>query len=198
MAFVHDRRSDTTPEPSNTASTPQNIRWKVPGNRKGKPAKSSDRTASRSPSATSAGFDQVDSPSSAGSIPGSPNSDSLRRELIHRIESTAETGYSLWTVGNYIFELPARLGRNSALDASMRCLLSAHAALQFPDNVDNVKLANDYGRALRLLSTSISDSQSQPDMVEDVVAAAIILGDFEVHNDMNQSRDMLTREPDDM
>lgn len=78
------------------------------------------------------------------------------------------------------------MGRNSALDASMQCLLSAHTAIQFPDNVDNVKMANDYGRALRLLSTNINDSQSQPDIVEDVVAAAIVLGDFEVCTGMNK------------
>jgi hypothetical protein len=101
----------------------------------------------------------------------------LTLQLVHTLESTAETGFTLWILGDYIQQLPARIGHARALDVSIQCLLSTHKALQTPQNVDQVSTLNNYGQALRLLNSAL-DSPTQE--METIVAAAIALGDVEV------------------
>ena len=64
--------------------------------------------------------------------------------------------YNLLTYGQFVQDIPRRLGRNDALDTSVRALVSAHSSFCATRKV-SVEAINDYSRALNSLRTCLDD-----------------------------------------
>ncbi|RFU23749.1 hypothetical protein B7463_g12589, partial [Scytalidium lignicola] len=120
------------------------------------------------------------SPPAFTASPPSSDSQKLCMELVHAIESTKNTGFTLELCGKHIPQLPLRIGHSKILDSSISCFLSAHRGLQRPALGPSESQHKQYSRALHHMKLAL-DAPGEPDL-DATVAATIVLADFELFN----------------
>ncbi|KIW91115.1 uncharacterized protein Z519_08009 [Cladophialophora bantiana CBS 173.52] len=145
---------------------PAKIRWSVPQNRRSHATKPWNQQR-HSPTLAARALE-----SSSPALVASPRlseDQSLSGRLVYAIENTKGTGFTLELAGKHLVQLPARVGENQALDSAIACFLSAHTKLLCPARMTEQHQHQLCSKALR-------------DMKEAVVAAMMVLGDFEVRD----------------
>ncbi len=99
----------------------------------------------------------------------------VARELVSLLALTIPQGRSLSELGGFIHLVPARLGLNDALDASVQCLCSAYSSF-LASNVLEDK--THYSRALKSLRQSIANEETA--LSSEVLCAVVCLSWYEV------------------
>ena len=99
----------------------------------------------------------------------------LGSSLVYCLESKVTgTLIPLWLVGSFFQYVPARMGRNAALDAAVSCLCDIYCSpYHFPTGI-----YRSYARALSSLRSYISDNSLQ--MESETLCASILLQMCEV------------------
>ena len=99
----------------------------------------------------------------------------LGSSLVYCLESKVEgTLIPLWLVGSFFQYIPARIGRNAALDAAVSCLCDIYCSpYNFP-----VGIYQKYGKAISSLRGCLSDTSLQ--MESETLCASILLQMCEV------------------
>lgn len=92
----------------------------------------------------------------------SSNTESLALRLAHRLHSTAETGYSLAALGEYLPHLPAHIGRSAALDAATECMLIIHGTRTNYRSTDHITELRAYGTAIHALKGELHEAGRNP------------------------------------
>ena len=81
----------------------------------------------------------------------------LTSSLISIIKPTCSIRYNLlWTYGLFFEDIPARLGTNEALDASISALTASHSSLCAHRTV-SIEALRRYSRALRVLRSYLTE-----------------------------------------
>lgn len=84
----------------------------------------------------------------------------------------------LGIIGEFVREVPARLGRSDALDAVTACMLATHKRLLRNEHQDRRIEPRLYGRALHMVSNALTDPQSWS--TPDTLCATVLLHRIEV------------------
>ncbi|OQV07198.1 Fungal specific transcription factor domain-containing protein [Cladophialophora immunda] len=167
------------------------IRWELPRNRRarvrkpwiqqngstgaieeGQQEETSGRSYSEVPTTT--GFHS----STLSIAPAAEGSQKISMELVHAIETTKGTGFTLQLCGKHLPQLPVRIGYHKSLDSSVSCFLAAHLGMRCPGLVSKDRQHVLYRRALHDLRDALNSTRNQD--VEAIIAATIVLGDFEL------------------
>ncbi|EXJ71313.1 uncharacterized protein A1O5_05119 [Cladophialophora psammophila CBS 110553] len=155
--------------------TPAKIRWSVPSNRRSHVTKPWNQQR-HSPILAARALES--SPPALVASPRLSEDQSLSSRLVYAIENTKGTGFTLELVGKHLVQLPARIGENKALDSAIACFLSAHTKLLCPAGMTEQYQHQLYSQALRDMKEAV-ESPREVDF-EAVVAAMMVLGDFEI------------------
>lgn len=108
-------------------------------------------------------------------VPRFLESNPLGSSLVYCLESKVKgTLIPLWLVGSFFQFVPARMGRNAALDAAVSCLCDIYCS---PYNV-HAGIYHNYVRALSSLRGYLSDTSLQ--MESETLCASILLQMCEV------------------
>ena len=103
-----------------------------------------------------------------------------RNLLIYALTSQASTSFDLRHFGAYSEELPARLGRDEALDAVVECFITSYALRRLipaqRDTQSSLELVA-YGRAVKTLRENLVLSSAQDS--EETLCAALLLAIYE-------------------
>ena len=179
-AETADRRQHQRSKPAH-----RGIRWRPvfqPGSRSHNPScskmKMRNLSPTRSPEASESNL--------AVFIPYSRSED-LATRVFQVLQCTAGKGNDILALGEYLPEVLARIGCNSALDTALEALLLAHQGKMLDvRGRDEGAQAEIYGRALLALSEHINAEQAEPST--ETVCAAISLCTVEVGDlDVGQS-----------
>ncbi|KAF2101351.1 hypothetical protein NA57DRAFT_72794 [Rhizodiscina lignyota] len=112
--------------------------------------------------------------------PAPTASELLALELVERLSKVEDAGYQLQKFGTIFDHLPAQVGRNAALDASISALLGTHRLLLrgvSPCKDDDL---DRYTRALILIKQDLEHFQSKTS--SETVCAAALLAIYELFN----------------
>lgn len=88
-------------------------------------------------------------------VPSSPTN-TITNTLISRLEIT-DLRYDITCYGDFLRHIPARLGRNEALDTSADALATTFSTLHRPQGHQSVDALTKYVRALKSLRVVLSD-----------------------------------------
>jgi hypothetical protein len=117
-------------------------------------------------------------------IPSRPSSNPttlLAQSLIDTLRKTKGPGYQLQDLGSYFDLLPARIGEDAALDASIDCILHGHRSLLRQETIASPENIRRYVNAISLLRQGITKQESRKRKASsEIICAAITLGWFEV------------------
>lgn len=101
----------------------------------------------------------------------------LSRALVATINA-GNIGLQMSVFGPFIQEVPARIGYNPALDASVAVLINAHTALMYKKTSNDIVSINLYLRAIKMLQNCLEDSREG--MSTNTLCASVLLGLVEV------------------
>ncbi|OJJ50390.1 hypothetical protein ASPZODRAFT_57642 [Penicilliopsis zonata CBS 506.65] len=83
---------------------------------------------------------------------------SLVKAFIYAVSPSSDLRYSLfWTYGDFLVDIPPRLGESPALDASADALISAHVSFSSCRGTTSVHALTKYSRALQALRSALDD-----------------------------------------
>ena len=91
------------------------------------------------------------------------NGDTMLASAFTFAFDTRDLRFDLRIYGEFFRDIPRRLGRNEALDASTRAITTAYTAVQTRQH--SVKIYEDYAHALKMLRTCLNDpvKAAEPD-----------------------------------
>lgn len=111
--------------------------------------------------------------------PTSSRAQMLAFDLVERLNEVKEIGYQVQQLGGYFSFLPSRVGNNAALDAALRCFLSAHRnLLPIGSACRREQELQDYNNAICLVRRDIEIARDKTS--SETVCAAMILANYEV------------------
>lgn len=105
------------------------------------------------------GFSDNDRKVATLTIHASPSNEinRLTSSYLKTIKRTTDMRYNLvWSLGGYLVDIPARLGRNEALDASVKALVAGHSYYCSREKPVDEALTS-YSHALRALRNCLDD-----------------------------------------
>jgi hypothetical protein len=83
----------------------------------------------------------------------------LVRSFVDKIKPSVGVKYNLaWTYGDYLNDIPARLGTNEALDAATSTFVATFQRFSNPEIADTHDVLEQYGLALASLRKCLSDT----------------------------------------
>jgi hypothetical protein len=93
--------------------------------------------------------------------------------LVSRLEIT-DLRYDITCYGDFLRHIPARLGRNEALDASADALATTFSTLHMPQGYQTIDALTKYGRAINSLRLCL-DNPVKARMPETMCAVYLIM-----------------------
>ncbi|KAF2739538.1 hypothetical protein EJ04DRAFT_549217 [Polyplosphaeria fusca] len=127
------------------------------------------RTSPVSPHRTS---DSASSPPTLPRLPSPSQHQDLSRAFVDAL-CVGGAGHQMSAFGPFIRDVPARIGHNVALDASVACLVNAHSSMVHKRRANEIVSPRLYLRAVQALQTCLDDPCQG--MSSDTLCASVLL-----------------------